>query len=157
MLQFWGTTFNNVYADSLEAKYYTLDEFAGLIRDTEEDQKAALPLVKLARFGSLRTPPSPGQLKAFGPGALGSLRHDGNVLMMSGGAGDYDRGVMPVTEIVTRLETAEIAYIVCTTPSHDPQQPRWRVWVPFSKELPVSLYAKMQDRLNGIAGGELSR
>src|SRR5215469_13880483 len=117
MLQFWYTMFNNVYADSLEAKYTTLEEFADFIRATGADEKTELPLVSLGRYGSLRAPPTEAQLNRFGPNALGALRHDGNLQTRSGVHGDYDRGQMSVAEALTRLEGAEVAYILYTTPS----------------------------------------
>ena len=111
---------------------------------TTAPRKSLLPLLKLARFGTLRTTDN-------------SLRHDANVVAVSGAEGDYDRGEMPIDEAKARLDAAGVAGLLYTTPSHTLAKPRWRALVPFSRELPPAKRSQMVDRLNGIFGGELSR
>jgi hypothetical protein len=139
----WVTTFTDVYADSWQGEDLTLDDLAKLIRNTTASQKAALPLLKLARFGLLRT-------------VANSLRHDANVTAVSGIEADYDGESMPFQEAVDRLEAAGFAFIAYTSPSHTPTKPRWRVLAPFSRELPAEDRARMLNRLNGVLGGVLS-
>jgi hypothetical protein len=119
-MRFWATTFTDVYANTLQGEDFTLDELASLIRNTKAGGKQQLPVLKLARFGSLRS-------------SAGSLRHDANVVAVSGVEGDYDAGSMPFQEAVARLEAAGVAFLAYTTPSHTPAKPRWRVLCPFAK------------------------
>lgn len=143
-MKFWVTIFDDVYARTLHGEDMTLVELDELIRDTTAPAKDRLPLLKLARFGSVRT-------------ADRSLRHDANVSAVSGAEGDYDRGEMPLAEAKSRLDEAGIAHLLYTTPSHTVAKPRWRVIAPFSRELPPPERSKMVDRLNGVLGGVLSR
>jgi putative DNA primase/helicase len=154
---FWCTRFDDIYASELEGEYFTVNKLAELIGNTRAAKKEALPILKLARFGSQRLPPTKAQIAAFGPNVLGTLRHDANVLAVSGVEGDHDAGELPFDEVVIRLEEAGIAYIAYATPSHTPGQPRWRVLCPFSKELPPAERGRMASRLNGVLGGVLAR
>jgi hypothetical protein len=122
----------------------TLAELGDLLNNTVAPSKEKLPLLKLARFGTTRSP-------------TGSLRHDANVISVSGAEGDYDGGEMPVAEAKQRLDAAGLAYLIYTSPSHALLKPRWRVLLPFSHELPPGRRSKMVDRLNGVLGGVLSR
>src|SRR5262249_8159386 len=110
----WVTRFFDPFATTFVAEEMTLKDLAGLIDCTEQPTNPLLPMLKLARFG--------GQ-----PSAQGALRHDGNILTITGVEGDYDDEQMPVSEAVKRLENAGIAFIVYTSPSHGPLKPRWRV------------------------------
>jgi Virulence-associated protein E len=141
-MKFWVTTFSDVYANSLHGEDFGLDELAELIGNTVAPAKEQLPILKLARFGPGRS-------------AAGSLRHDANVVMVSGCEGDYDGESMPFQEAVTRLEAAGLAFLAHTSPSHTAAKPRWRVICPFSKELPPADRARMVNRLNGLLGGAL--
>jgi putative DNA primase/helicase len=86
-----------------------LDDLVRRIRTTTGPTKAALPWLKLARFGDART-------------AKGSLRHDGNMLSISGIEADYDDEMMSVDEAVTRLGAAGVLAVVYTSPSHTPDE-----------------------------------
>ena len=143
-MRFWVSLFDDVFAKSCQGEDMSLDEFTELIRNTSAPKKAELPIAKFARFGTIRS-------------GAGSLRHDTNILSVSGAEGDYDGGEMPLDEAIARLEAAGFAFVIHTTPSHHPQRPRWRVWVPFSRELPPGRRAKMIDRVNGVLGAVLSR
>ena len=99
--------------------------------------------MKLARFGDIRT-------------ASRSLRHNSNVLAVTGAAGDYDGGKIPVAEAVEKLTLAGVLAIVHTSPSHTEDTPRWRVICPFSTELSPERHAKMVSRINGLLGGILA-
>jgi hypothetical protein len=149
-MKFWITTFRDLYAKSSQGEDMTVDELADLIRNTRAAKKSDLPLLKLARFGPLRTPTTP-------DGGGGSLRHDANVTMVSGIEGDYDGESMPFAEMVSRLEEAGIAFLAYTSPSYTSAAPRWRVLCPFATEQPPAMRAAMVNRLNGIIGGVLHR
>ena len=141
---FWVTFFDDIYAKSLHGEEMTLAELHDLIGNTVAPAKDRLPLLKLARFGTARSP-------------AGSLRHDANVIAVSGCEGDYDGGEMPLDEARERLEAVGIACVCYTSPSHTLTKPRWRVLLPFSRELPPGRRSKMVDRVNGVLGGVLSR
>jgi hypothetical protein len=82
--------------------------------------KEALPLLKLGRFGDRRS-------------ARNSLRHDGNMMVITGIEGDHDAGTMTLDQAAERLTAAGITAILYTTPSHSPVRPRWRVLCPTSE------------------------
>jgi hypothetical protein len=140
----WVTRFSDLFSTTFVAEEMTLKDLAGLIDRTEQPTKPLLPMLKLARFG--------GQ-----PSAQGALRNDGNLLAVTGVEGDYDDEQMPVGEAVKRLDNAGIAFIVYTSPSHDPLKPRWRVLCPLATEHPPAARRALVDRLNGILGGGLAR
>lgn len=105
--------------------------------------KQNMPLIKLARFGDKATD-------------KGCLRHDGNVLAVSGVEGDHDAETMTVEEAAHLLQAARIRAQLFTTPSHAEAAPRWRVLAPFSCDLPPAERLKMAARLNGVLGGALA-
>jgi hypothetical protein len=142
--KFWVTLFDDVYARSLHAKEMTVAELYELIGKTTAPSKDRLPLLKLARFGSLRS-------------ANGSLRHDGNVITVSGVEGDYDGGGMPLAEAKRRFNDVGVTCLGYTSPSHTLAKPRWRIILPFSRELPPGRRSKMVDRANGVLGDVLAR
>jgi predicted P-loop ATPase len=146
------TIFDDVYGRDLTAQDLTIEELFERIKNTQAPDKASLPLFKLARFGSLRTPQDPNN-----PRKGNSLRHDANVMAVTGGEGDYDGESMPLDEAVARLEAADISFIAYTSPSHSDASPRWRVVCPFSKEVPPAERARLMNWLNGLLGGVLSR
>jgi putative DNA primase/helicase len=142
--KFWVTFFDDVYARSLQAEELTLAELQELIDKTTAPSKEGLPLLKLARFGSLRS-------------TNGSLRHDGNVIAVSGAELDHDSGEMPLAEAMRRFNEAGVTCLGYTSPSHTLAKPRWRIILPFSRELPPGRRSKMVDRANGVVGGVCSR
>lgn len=105
--------------------------------------KKRCPLVKFAKFGDLRTD-------------SGSLRHDGNVLTVTGVEGDYDAEEITPAEAIDRLEKHNLRALVVTTYSHTPDKPRWRVLTPLSR--PVGPHERLRyvEILNGVLGGILA-
>jgi hypothetical protein len=137
------TFFENYAAATKTEEYLTLSNLAERIRDTSAPRKDALPWLKLARFGNSRT-------------SKGSLRHDANVIAISGIEGDYDAERVAVDQVCTVLEQQGIAAIVYTSPSHAPDAPRWRVLCPFSEEMPPARRGHQLGRLNGLLRGILA-
>ena len=117
-----------------------LDDLVRRIKTTTGPTKAGLPWLKLARFGEVRT-------------AKGSLRHDGNMLSISGIEADYDDEAMSVDEAVQRLVAAGVLAIVYTSPSHSEDAPRWRVLCPLAQEYTPDERDRFLARLNGLFGG----
>ncbi len=105
--------------------------------------KQDCPLIKLARFGDKRT------LK-------GSLRHDANMIEVTGLEGDHDAGTMTIAQGAERLEAAGIEAILYTTASHRADAPRWRVLVPFSNPIAPGQRKPWAAKLNEALGGVLA-
>ena len=110
--------------------------------------KDALALLKLARFGEVRT-------------AKNCLRHDANVLEVFGVEGDYDGEKMPIQDAAEALSVAGVAALLYTSPTHTPEHPRWRVIVALSTPLEGSPDQLREQRrhwtgvINAILGGVL--
>ena len=142
-LPFALTTFKDFAAATKHEESWTLRALAPRIHATTAREKKALPWLKLATFGEVRTDKN-------------SLRHDSNVLGITGIEADYDAEKISVAEAVEKLEKAGILAMVYTSPSHTKDTPRWRVICPFSTELPPERREKMMGRLNGLFGGIFS-
>jgi hypothetical protein len=143
-----GSTFKITFFDDYAAKTkreaaLSLDEVAALVRKTRMPRKDALPWLKFAVFGDA-------------PSNNGSLRHNGNVLEISGIVADYDGEVVPIDDAVARLAAAGIRGLVYATPSHTDAKPRWRVCCPTSRTLPPDEHYRLVSRLNGPLGGILA-
>lgn len=104
--------------------------------------KDRLPWLKLARFGDVKTP-------------QGCLRHNANVLAVSGVEADYDAGQLSLDDAARLLEAAGIAALLYTSASHSPEAPRWRVLAPLSREREPGVREALCARLNGALGGVL--
>jgi len=111
--------------------------------DKPQREKGDCPLLKFARFGDLRTD-------------AGSLRHDANVVEVTGVEGDYDGEEMTPDEAQGSLERHNVKAVVLTSWSHEPDRPRWRVIAPFKKPKPPEERARFVAYLNGILGGALA-
>jgi predicted P-loop ATPase len=143
MVKIGVTRFADVYAQSLEYEEFCLDELVEFIANTIADDKASLPMLKCAHFGTVRT-------------GTGALRHDANVETITGTEADYDGEDMPFDEAIARLEEANLIFVAYTSPSHDPQRPRWRILLPCSKPLEPGRRGQLVNRLNGVFGGVLA-
>jgi hypothetical protein len=117
---------------------------ADRIRVTTAASKPLLPWLKLATFGEHRS-------------AKGSLRHDANVLGITGTEADYDGEVMSLDNAREKLEQTGIASILYSSPSHTEDAPRWRVLCPLSRPLEPRARTQMVGRLNGLFGGIFAR
>ena len=137
------TLFYNHSATRKTERSYGWDELRTEVLPTTKPDKKALPWVKLARFGDVKSD-------------KGSLRHDANVLAISGIEADYDGEVMTPAEAVEKLEKAGIRSLVYTSPSYTEDAPRWRILCPTSTELPPARRAHLVGRLNGLFGGILA-
>lgn len=122
----------------------SLREMAAMIEAAKADRREKLPWFKFAVFGDTRTEKD-------------CLRHDANVLAVTGAEADYDAGTITFEEACDRLAKARVTAFLYSSPSH--LQPgkgsRWRVFAPFSKELPPVERERHVARLNGLFGGAL--
>jgi hypothetical protein len=134
------TFFDDYAAQTRTEESLTLPALAEIIRTTSAPVKGRLPWLKLARFGNACTP-------------KGSLRHDRNIIAVSGIEADYDSEQIGFAEACEVLEKAGVEAIAYTSPSHTGERPRWRVLCPFSTELPSDRRHHMLGRLNGLFYG----
>lgn len=105
--------------------------------------KSSCPLLKLAAFGEQVS-------------AKGSLRHDANVLYISGIEGDHDSGLLSPHDAAALLQNAGVMGMIYTTPSHAVTSPRWRCLVPLSQAYLPSVRWELAGRLNHIFAGTLA-
>lgn len=144
------TFFTSFAASEKREQTITLRALVPKIQSTTHTLKVKLPWLKLASFGDLRNP------KEGVPVDRQSLRHDRNVLTISGIEVDYDREIVTVDEAVAILRRAGLASMVYTSPSHTADTPRWRVLCPLSRDAEPSARAGLVGRLNGLFHGALS-
>lgn len=138
------TIFPTVRAGTAESHETTWADLAArCINPPVYPSKQDCPLIKLAAFGDQRT-------------EKGALRHDGNVLAVTGLEGDYDAGEMQPSVAAMLLEMAGVEALVYTSPSHTPAAPRWRVLAPLATEHPGTDRRELLGRLNGALGGILA-
>lgn len=126
-------------ADLLELPWSSLVDRLYELPPHPKDQA---PLIKFATFGDKRT-------------KKGSLRHDQNVLQVTGVEGDYDSGKVSPEEARQRLEQHNLKAVVVTTHRHTPEFPRWRVLAAFSEPKEPGERRRYVAALNGILGGVL--
>lgn len=137
-----------IFKDVLAVKKKELDspwaDFAAhLACPNSYPSKGAMPLLKLATFGDLRT-------------GSRSLRHDQNIAKVTGIEGDYDGELVPIEEAKRRLEAHGIRAVLYTSASHTPSAPRWRVLAPLSRKHRPEERRGLVDKLNHALGGILA-
>lgn len=134
------TRFVSVGARSQTLLHISLVGLADTIQRTTAPAKERLQLLKLARFGNLRTD-------------KGSLRHDGNLTTITGIEADYDGGKMTFEEAQEILEKQGLASLLHTSPSFTEDSPRWRALCPLSEEMAPNHRDHYVARVNGLFGG----
>jgi hypothetical protein len=102
--------------------------------------KEQLPLLKLARFGHIRT-------------TKNSLRQDANVMTLSGIEADYDAGTVSLEDAAEVMEKTGLFGLIYPSPRHTEDLPKWRVLCPFSQEMTPNKRSHMMGRLNGAFQG----
>lgn len=136
--------FRTPAAMSMEVKTHTMHDLAQFLADAGPyPNKPSCPWIKLATFGNLRSKNN-------------SLRHNANVVAISGVEGDYDEGKIHPEQAIEMLERAGIRAIVYTSPSHKPEAPRWRVIAPCLEKHPPLARTALLARVNGALGGILA-
>jgi Primase C terminal 2 (PriCT-2) len=100
----------------------TLPQIRDMILRTNAPTKAQLPWLKLGRFGRVRT-------------SRGSLRHNANVLCISGVEVDFDGEDMSLADAKAKLKKLKCRALAYTSPRHTKHRPRWRILFPTSREL----------------------
>ncbi|MBS0483211.1 MAG: AAA family ATPase [Proteobacteria bacterium] len=141
--RFVFTRFPDAHARQKREPRMSLRSFAARIPERVADSKAALPLVKLGRFGDE-------------PTRKGSLRHNANMIAIEGVEGDYDGGKLSVERAAAKLRKADLSAVIYTSPSHRPEAPRWRVLCPTSRSMSPAERERLMARVNGALGGILA-
>jgi hypothetical protein len=132
------------YASAKEDKTVTWPELCKRIPlEPDRAEKSRCRLLKLARFGDRRTD-------------KGSLRHDANVIAVTGIEGDHDTGTMTPEAAIAILERHQVRAMVYTSWSHTTEAPRWRVLAPLSRPVPPAERLAYAEALNGILEGSLA-
>jgi|tagenome__1003787_1003787.scaffolds.fasta_scaffold20988300_7 hypothetical protein len=139
------TFFSDEFAKRKREERLTPAQLAQRISKVSQPIKERLPYLKCARFGDQRTDKD-------------SLRHDANVLGISGVEGDYDAksihgGVISLAEAIARVRNAGIAAIVYTSPSFSEDLQKYRILAPLSAEHPPEERDRYMARLNGLLDG----
>ena len=134
------TIFNDRFGLMVYPQHASLEELAATIAEVVKPLKEQLPLVKLGTFGTQAS-------------ASGCLRHDENLLAITGVEADYDGGTLGFDDAVMIAEKAGLAALLYTSPSHSPTAPRWRVLCPASGPLAPGMRDRLMARLNGLYGG----
>lgn len=137
------TIFRNGSARECERRNVSLRTLAVDIHAPTTATKSALPWLKLARFGDVRT-------------EKGSLRHNANVQAVDGIEADYDGERVSIGEAAALIEKAGLAALIYSSPSHTPDAPRWRVLCPLSSSAAPAERDRLCARLNGALGGILA-
>jgi hypothetical protein len=136
------TFFQDFAAKSLTTDNLTLSDLRERVKSAAKRKKDNLPWLKLAVFGNKRT-------------GRGSLRHDANVLQITGIELDYDGEKITFDDMVRAVRAMNISALVYTSPSHRPAAPRWRILAPTSQPLSPERHAKLVARLNGCLKAKL--
>lgn len=144
------TIFHDKYGHRINAaRPMDLFELERVIRAAPAaTEKEKLPLLKLARFGEVLS-------KKHG------FRSNENVLAIHGIEGDYDAGLVPMSQAAEALSAAGVAALLYTSANHTPDFHKWRVLVALSTPLEGTMeQLKAQRRhwcgvLNSILGGIL--
>jgi hypothetical protein len=138
------TFFSNKSAQSQRCIDLTLPQLAEQIRLKTAPSKLALPLLKLQRFGDKRTDKN-------------CLRHNANVLEISGIEVEHDKGEIAFDTAVAVLRTARLRALLYTSPSYVPAaKEKWRILLPTSNNLPPDTRTPLVARVNGLFGGKLA-
>ncbi|MEM7667225.1 MAG: AAA family ATPase [Pseudomonadota bacterium] len=135
--------FPDLSGDSCERAELSLHEIAQRIENTRADSKNRLPLLKLATFGDRKSD-------------KGALRHTGNIEAVHGIEGDHDAGTLSIADARDKLSAVGLAGLIYSTPSHTPENPRWRVLVPLSQPVVASKREALTAALNGALDGALA-
>ena len=137
------TFFRNQFGKSKSDFLYPLRDLADEIKATHSASKETAPWLKIATFGSTKSP-------------KGSYRSNANLQTFEGLEGDYDGEKVPMNVAADLCRKAGIAAMFYHTPSNSPEAPRWRVLCPCSTSLPPAEREKLMGWLNGVLKGILS-
>jgi hypothetical protein len=134
------TFFRNQYARKQWRERVSLYDLQRLIQATTKSAKGKLPWLKFATFGDK-------------PTKANCLRHNANVLSITGIELDYDAKEMTLDAAIAIAKGAQLLALFYTSASYTEAAPKWRILLPTSKPLPPGERAKLVARVNGVYGG----
>jgi hypothetical protein len=137
------TFFSDFAAKSYTTDSLTLSELQERIENASAREKSKLPWLKLAVFGNKCSEKR-------------SLRHDANVVQITGIELDYDIEQVSFDDAVKAVEATGIHALLYTSASHTPEKPRWRILAPTSKPCAPELRYNLAARLNGVLKAKLN-
>jgi putative DNA primase/helicase len=138
------TTFENSSALTKKEVTGSWADLVNLLKNPKKyPTKAACTWIKLATFG-------------YTFRHSGCLRHDKNVLTVTGIEGDYDGEVVSIGDARDTLNMCGVRAVLYTSASHTPDKPRWRVLLPLSRPHCPSERQTFVARLNGLLDGVLA-
>lgn len=137
---FHVTFFEDAKATTFSRGRFCLSELHAIIPGVVAPIKKKLPWLKLARFSNKPTPD-------------GCLRHNDNVVAITGIELDYDGEQISFKDAVRTLRRLGCRALIYTSPSHSGIKPRWRVLMPTSQELPPDYRKVLVRRVDGWFGG----
>ena len=137
------TQFPNRFAKDKRELRKSLRKIAPQIQNRSASRKDALPMLKLGRYGEIRSD-------------KGALRHDPNFLEFDGIECDHDAGTMSIAEVVEWFTAAGVAALIYPTSSHTPEHPHWRAFLPTSRTLPAGERFGLIARVQGVVKGVLA-
>lgn len=142
------TFFTDAFAQTKAEERIPIDRLVDRIGNVSQATKDLLPWLKCARFGNIRSDKN-------------SLRHDANVIVITGVEGDYDAkpvngAVISLNEAINRVANAGLRAILYTSPSYSEDLQKWRVLCPLSQEYPPEERDRYMARIDGIFDGAFS-
>jgi hypothetical protein len=138
------TIFPDVYARRKRERRTTLRRLARHIAKVRRSSKVRLPLLKGATFDGRRT-------------KGGALRSDQSLVAITLIEVEYDGEEVQPEVMAIALRTAGIVALIYTTPSHQPDAPRFRVLLPTSRPLSPSERARLVDRVQSLVAFLLAK
>jgi hypothetical protein len=131
------TRFRDVFAKTKHPAPETLGTIATWIKNIDVASKSRLPMMILGTVGDTRSEND-------------CYRFNENVTAISGAIVEHDDGRISFATAVRFLREVDVGGIVYTSPSHTPEDPRWRIVCPASTELPPEAHRLLVDRLGVI-------
>ncbi len=134
--------FKDKYSDDMQTLECEWSEFADWVEGLSPvETKHDAPLFSLCTYGDKKLRED------------GLRRNSQNILEVWGIEVDYDGGSIGFDNAVTRAEQAGIEALIYTSPSHTPDEPRWRMVCPFDQSLDLGEREAAIERINGLFGG----
>lgn len=133
------TNFNGVGATKAVESTLSMRDFSDRIIGARAAKKLALPWFKMAIFGKVAT-------------KKGSLRHDANLLALTGVELDYDGEAISFEAAEKMLWDSKLIGLIYTTPSHTPAAPRWRLLLSTSAPVEPAWHATLVMRACKVFG-----
>jgi predicted P-loop ATPase len=133
------TFFDDEFAKRKRVRTTTLAGLREYILRTVMPEKAKLPWLKLARFGDKKT-------------EKGSLRHDANVIDITGIELDYDLKQVSLAAAIDVVKRNRLRCLLYTSPSYTEAEPKWRIICPTSKPLPPAKRERLARGVDAMFG-----